>query len=69
MKTIKKKNVKIIINLFQCDNNTLKIGSGDVDDLSKLSFLNEENIIAELRARYRKGQIYVSEKLKIKKKN
>jgi myosin heavy subunit len=46
--------------VFKCDNNTIKIGSGDVDDLSKLSFLDEENIIAELRARYRKGQIYVS---------
>ncbi len=52
--------ISIYFRVFKCDNNTIKIGSGDVDDLSKLSFLDEENIIAELRARYRKGQIYVS---------
>jgi myosin heavy subunit len=45
--------------ILKCDQISYEIGNGDIDDLSKLSFLDEDNIIAELRARYKKGQIYV----------
>jgi myosin heavy subunit len=38
----------------------IKVGSGDIDDLSTLSILNEESLLRELRARYKKGIIYVS---------
>lgn len=38
----------------------VKIGSGEIDDLSTLSVLSEENLLRELRARYKKGIIYVS---------
>lgn len=38
----------------------LRIGSGDVDDLSTLNVLDEESLLRELRARYKKGVIYVS---------
>ncbi|CAF3814740.1 unnamed protein product [Rotaria magnacalcarata] len=36
----------------------LKIGSGDIDDLSTLNVLDEESLLRELRARYKKGVIY-----------
>ncbi|CAF3443563.1 unnamed protein product [Rotaria sp. Silwood1] len=36
----------------------LKVGSGDVDDLSTLNVLDEESLLRELRARYKKGVIY-----------
>ncbi len=38
----------------------IKVGSGEIDDLSTLNILNEENLLRELRARYKKGIIYVS---------
>ena len=38
----------------------IKIGSGEIDDLALLNLLNEENLLRELRLRYRKGIIYVS---------
>jgi myosin heavy subunit len=38
----------------------LKVGSGEIDDLSTLNVLDEENLLRELRARYKKGIIYVS---------
>ena len=37
----------------------LKVGSGDIDDLSTLNVLDEESLLRELRARYKKGIIYV----------
>ena len=37
----------------------LKVGSGEIDDLSTLNVLDEENLLRELRARYKKGIIYV----------
>ena len=43
----------------QCDNEISEIGKGNIDDLSKLSFLNEELLIQELGVRYKNGQIYV----------
>ncbi|CAF0802357.1 unnamed protein product [Didymodactylos carnosus] len=36
----------------------LKIGFGDVDDLSTLTVLDTENLLRELHARYKKGIIY-----------
>ncbi|CAF0847463.1 unnamed protein product [Didymodactylos carnosus] len=36
----------------------LKIGSGDIDDLSTLNVLDTESLLRELRARYKKGTIY-----------
>ncbi|UJR37230.1 hypothetical protein I4U23_029939 [Adineta vaga] len=36
----------------------LKIGSGEIDDLSTLNVLDEESLLRELRARYKKGIIY-----------
>lgn len=41
----------------------LKIGSGEIDDLSTLNVLDEESLLRELRARYKKGIIYVSDSL------
>ena len=38
----------------------LKVGSGEIDDLSTLNVLDEESLLRELRARYKKGIIYVS---------
>jgi len=38
----------------------IKVGSGEIDDLSTLNILDEENLLRELRARYKKGIIYVS---------
>lgn len=37
----------------------LKVGSGEIDDLSTLNVLDEESLLRELRARYKKGIIYV----------
>lgn len=34
-------------------------GKGEVDDLSKLEFLDEQALINELYVRYKNGQIYV----------
>lgn len=39
----------------------LKVGSGEIDDLSTLNVLDEESLLKELRARYKKGIIYVKE--------
>ncbi|CAF0736150.1 unnamed protein product [Rotaria sordida] len=36
----------------------LKVGLGDIDDLSTLNVLDEESLLRELRARYKKGVIY-----------
>ncbi|CAF3627834.1 unnamed protein product [Rotaria sp. Silwood2] len=36
----------------------IKVGSGEIDDLSTLSVLDEESLLRELRARYKKGIIY-----------
>ena len=36
----------------------IKVGTGEIDDLSTLTILNEENLLRELRARYKKGIIY-----------
>ena len=41
----------------------LKVGSGDIDDLSTLNVLDEESLLRELRARYKKGIIYVGHSL------
>lgn len=38
----------------------VKVGSGEIDDLSTLNVLDEENLLRELRTRYKKGIIYVS---------
>jgi hypothetical protein len=38
----------------------IKVGSGEIDDLSTLNILDEENLLRELRTRYKKGIIYVS---------
>lgn len=38
----------------------LRVGSGEIDDLSTLNVLDEESLLRELRARYKKGVIYVS---------
>lgn len=46
----------------------LKVGSGDIDDLSTLNVLDEESLLRELRARYKKGIIYVIEFAKVHKK-
>ncbi|CAF3520186.1 unnamed protein product [Adineta steineri] len=36
----------------------VKVGSGEIDDLSTLNVLDEESLLRELRARYKKGIIY-----------
>ncbi len=41
----------------------MKVGLGEIDDLSTLNILNEVNLLRELRARYKKGIIYVSDLL------
>lgn len=41
----------------------IKVDSGEIDDLATLNILNEENLLRELRQRYRKGIIYVSHKV------
>lgn len=41
----------------------MKVGSGEIDDLSTLNVLDEESLLRELRARYKKGIIYVSDSL------
>jgi myosin heavy subunit len=38
----------------------IAMGKGEVDDLSKLDYLDEEALINELCIRYKNGQIYVS---------
>jgi len=35
------------------------VGGGYIDDLSKFYLINEDSIIKELRARFKKGKIYV----------
>lgn len=35
------------------------MGNGEVDDLSKLAYLDEEKLIQELCIRYKNGHIYV----------
>jgi myosin heavy subunit len=35
------------------------MGKGEIDDLSKLSYIDEKKLIQELRARFKNGQIYV----------
>lgn len=47
---------------FKCDQVTSEVGKGNVDDLSKLSYLDEEKLIEELCIRYKNGQIYVKNK-------
>lgn len=48
-------------NYFKCDQVTSEVvGKGNVDDLSKLSYLDEEKLIEELCIRYKNGQIYVN---------
>lgn len=42
-----------------------KIGSGEIDDLSTLNVLDEESLLRELRARYKKGIIYVSYSVRV----
>ncbi len=37
----------------------IKVGSGEIDDLSTLNILDEESLLRELRSRYKKGIIYV----------
>ena len=39
----------------------IKVDSGEIDDLATLNILDEESLLRELRLRYRKGIIYVSE--------
>ena len=41
----------------------IKVDSGEIDDLATLNILNEENLLRELRLRYRKGIIYVSNRI------
>ncbi|CAM2720933.1 unnamed protein product [Rotaria socialis] len=36
----------------------IKVGSGEIDDLSTLTVLDKESLLRELRARYKKGIIY-----------
>ena len=36
------------------------MGKGEIDDLAKLSYIDEKKLIQELRARFKNGQIYVS---------
>ena len=45
---------------FSPDSMVLKVGSGEIDDLSTLNVLDEESLLRELRARYKKGIIYVN---------
>lgn len=44
---------------LKCDQDVGEIGKGNVDDLSKLSYLDEDKLIEELCIRYKNGQIYV----------
>lgn len=44
---------------FSIASMVLKVGSGEIDDLSTLNVLDEESLLRELRARYKKGIIYV----------
>lgn len=43
----------------KCDQDVSEAGKGNVDDLSKLSYLDEQKLIEELCVRYKNGQIYV----------
>lgn len=36
------------------------VGGGYIDDLSKFFLINEDSIIKELKARFKKGKIYVT---------
>lgn len=39
----------------------IQVDSGEINDLATLTILDEENLLRELRLRYRKGIIYVSD--------
>ena len=61
---LKYRVVSDLFHDFKCDQATSEIGKGNVDDLSKLSYLDEEKLIEELCIRYKNGQIYVKQKTK-----
>lgn len=48
---------------IKCDQEVSEVGKGNVDDLSKLSYLDEEKLIEELCIRYKNGQIYVRNRI------